>query len=245
MNMMQNKKITSPYETREAFIEASINLFHESYQEAIQKYGSFVVGVSGGSTPLPFFETLALPVNATRFDWEKIHFFWVDERMVPNHSPENNFNNAYHAFLRKVALPYPNKHRIATFKDPHQIAREYENEIVNYFKRERGLAEGEIPAFDLILLGMGEDGHTASLFPTSADLNEESKLMMATEKPDSGQMRITMTFPLLAAAHTLAVLATGEIKLEIIQKVQQNGLLHLPIAKLNKRHPNIIWVTRE
>lgn len=243
--MLQKPSEFTIYETREAFIEASLSLFNQAYQESIEKYDSFLVAVSGGSTPIPFFETLALPVIASQYDWDKIHFFWVDERMVPNHSPENNFNNAYHAFLRRVPLPYPNKHRIATFKDPHQIAREYEKEILDLFKDMRDLKDGEIPAFDLILLGMGEDGHTASLFPTSPDLNEEEKLMMATEKPDSGQMRITMTFPLLAAATQLVLMATGEKKIGIIQKVIQNGLLHLPIAKLNKRHPNIIWVTRE
>ena len=243
--MQEKNNHFTPYETREAFIQASLSLFNECYQEAIKKHNSFIVAVSGGSTPIPFFEELALPMNAAQYDWEKIQFFWVDERMVPNHSPENNFNNAYHAFLRKVPLPYPNKHRIPTFKDPHQIAREYEAEIVNLFKQERGLAEGAVPVFDLILLGMGEDGHTASLFPTSPDLNEEKKLMMATEKPESGQMRITMTFPLLAAAQNLILMATGEKKIQIIEKVIQNGLLHLPIAKLNKRHPNIIWVSRE
>ena len=241
---MMTEKIIAPYPIDEEFIQASLTVFKTHYQTSIEAYDSFIIAISGGNTPLPFFEALALPENATQYDWEKIHFFWVDERIVSNHSPDNNFNNAYQALLRKVQVPYENKHRITTYKDPYLIAKEYEKEIRALFVQTRKTSADEIPQFDLIFLGMGEDGHTASLFPMSPALNEEEKLIIAVKKPDTDQMRISMTYPLLEKAKAICVMARGNKKLKLINKIDAGRLPHLPMAKLKKKHPNIIWVTQ-
>lgn len=241
--MNQTQEIIS-YSSEEAFVQASVDLFVEHYQKAVTTFGSFIVAVSGGSTPLSFFSALAEPVVSEKIDWKNVHFFWVDERMVPNHNPENNFNNAYYIFLRKIDIPYQNKHRIITYKDPYQVAKEYEQEIRDLFLKIRQVPVDQTPKFDLILLGMGEDGHTASLFPTSASLNEEEKLIIAVKKPNTEQMRISMTFPLLENAAAICVMVKGRKKMKLIRKVNEFRLPHLPIAKLKKKHPNLIWVTQ-
>jgi 6-phosphogluconolactonase len=144
--------------------------------EAQRRKGLFTVGLAGGSTPKTLYELLGNENELYRSElcWEKIHVFWGDERHVPTDHPDSNYRMAREGMLSKVPLPSNNIHRIKSeMDDAHAVAAEYEQTLREFF----GLAGGEFPRFDLLLLGMGSDGHTASIFPYSDVINENDRLV--------------------------------------------------------------------
>ena len=140
----------------------TVQLFVAAAHEAIEARGMFYTAISGGHTPARFFRLLANTPEAKSLPWDQIHIFWVDERYVPPDSEASNYKLAADAFLDRVSIPPANVHRIPTeYEDISEAARAYERTIREVF----GLGKGEVPEFDLIVLGMGGDGHTGSLFP--------------------------------------------------------------------------------
>jgi len=173
------------------------------------------VALSGGSTPRVLYELLADP-NAPfrdRLAWDKMHFFFTDERHVPPADPDSNYRMVNEAMFSRVPLPAANVHRIpAENPDAEQAAIDYEGDLRKFF--------GEaIPAFDLILLGLGEEGHTASLFPHSPALHETERLVVAPWVEKLNSYRITMTLPVLNNGRSVVFLVTGASKAEILRKV--------------------------
>ncbi len=144
--------------------ERTLQSFTDAACQAIEKRDGFRAALSGGNTPLPFYRKLSEPAVSSRLEWAKIHLFWVDERTVPPASPASNYGQADRAFLQKVPLPSENVHRIHTEdRSIEQAAEDYEETLRSTMK----LQPAQVPAFDLIILGMGADGHIASLFPDS------------------------------------------------------------------------------
>ena len=175
----------------------------------------FTVALSGGTTPLHLFDLLSQEPYRGRIPWHRIHFFWGDERMVPPDHEESNYGTADRALLRRLQLPSDQIHRIrGEVADPDEAAAEYASELRTTFR----LREGELPRFDLVLLGMGTDGHIASLFPGNPALWENRKLVTSAYLPKPGIHRITLTCPVINNAACIVFMVAGEEKAEILRR---------------------------
>jgi 6-phosphogluconolactonase len=200
----------------EDLADHAVRLFVSAARDAVGSRGSFRVAISGGRTPQRFFERLAETPDARSLDWQSVHVFWVDERYVPLDSPDSNYKLAADGFLSKVDIPEENVHQIPTeYEDLKIAARRYEETIRTVF----GLRRGELPEFDLIVLGMGEDGHTGSLFPNSYAPFDSEDLACAVYVMDGKHNRITLTHPVLLAARHLVVLVSGREKASTLKDV--------------------------
>jgi 6-phosphogluconolactonase len=155
----------------EALSLRAASIFVGASRNSIVTKKQFAVAISGGSTPRRLYALLGSEAYCHRVDWQHVHFFWVDERCVPKDDEASNFKTAFDTFLSKIALPDKNIHRIKGEEAPDKAARDYEEEIRRFF------GESERPGFDLIILGVGEDGHTASLFPGSKSLEETVRFL--------------------------------------------------------------------
>jgi 6-phosphogluconolactonase len=181
----------------------SLDLILAKMKTAIQERGLFTIALSGGSTPKPLYEALA----TKQLPWDKIHVFWGDERYVPPDHPDSNQLMARRAWLDRVDIPTENIHPMPTDEaEPAAAARKYEDHLRKFFQTQ----VGEIPALDLILLGMGDDGHTASLFPHTEALSVRDKLITVGNK--DGQHRITFTAPLINHARWVMFVVAGANK---------------------------------
>ncbi len=194
----------------------SVEVFIADAQKAIKAKNTFYVAISGGNTPKRFFELLGEVPEAKALPWDRIHLFWVDERYVPPDSQWSNYKLASDTFLAKVTIPQENVHRIPTEYSDFKIAACcYEETIREVF----GLKENQVPQFDLIVLGMGAEGHTGSLFPDSYAPFDKENLACVVYVLDEKLNRITLTHPVLCAASHLAVLVAGEEKAAILKEV--------------------------
>jgi 6-phosphogluconolactonase len=203
--------------TSDAVAEAAAALFTESAKAAVAARGVARIAISGGSTPKRMFALLADPAKkfASETPWDKLELFWVDERCVPPTDAESNFLMTKQNLLDHVPLPAARIHRMEGELDPSEAAARYESEIRNTFK----LEGAETPTFDLVLLGMGDDGHTASLFPHTAALEEISLIVTANHVPQKDTWRITLTKPVINQGHEVAFLIEGAAKAEILAQV--------------------------
>lgn len=187
----------------------------ERARTAIRERGRFTFALAGGSTPKELYELLASPEFAPLVEWSRVEFFWGDERCVPPSSSDSNYRMAHEALLSHVPVPPSQIHRMAGELAPVTAAEGYNDELRRAFP---GAQSPETPpSFDLILLGMGEDGHTASLFPGSPALRESKAWTCAVQKGD--QWRLTLTFPVLNAAREIAFLVTGAAKRTMLENV--------------------------
>ena len=208
-----NVEIASDPET---LAQRSVELFIAEAQKAIKTKDAFYVAISGGHTPKRFFELLGEVPQANSLPWDKIQLFWVDERYVQPDSQWSNYKLAADTFLAKVAIPEQNIHRIPTEYDDFKAAAScYEQTIREVF----GLDEKQRPEFDLIVLGMGAEGHTGSLFPNSYAAFDTENLACVVYVMDEDLNRITLTHPVLCAASHLAILVSGREKAEILKEV--------------------------
>lgn len=197
--------------------EAAAELFTTAAEKAVAARGVARLAISGGSTPKAMFELLA---NASapylrRVPWAKVQLFWVDERCVEPEDAESNYGMTKAAMLDKVPLPPGNIHRMEGERDPEEAASRYESEIRNTFK----LEGAETPTFDLILLGLGPDGHTASLFPHSGGLDEMARIVIANYIPQKDRWRLTLTWPVITQGREVAFLMEGTEKAVMIERV--------------------------
>jgi len=204
------------------------DLFHAEAEEvcrigmmSIETTGRFSLVLSGGSTPRGLYKLLAQHPYRSQVDWKKTEFFWGDERGVPPDDPASNYRMAKEAMLDKLAVPSERIHRIETERpDLDQVARDYEAKIEEVLGRIPGVGRRP-PHFNLFLLGMGEDGHTASLFPNTPALFEKERWVVAQEVSKAPRERITMTPPLINAAHFIIFLAAGPTKAKVLADVLQ------------------------
>ena len=208
-----NVEIASDPET---LAQRSVELFVAEAQKAIKAKDAFCVAISGGNTPRRFFELLGELPQANSLPWDKIQLFWVDERYVQPDSQWSNYKLAADTFLAKVTIPEGNIHRIPTEYDDFKAAAScYEQTIREVF----GLDENQGPEFDLIVLGMGAEGHTGSLFPNSYAAFDTENLACVVYVMDEDLNRITLTHPVLCAASHLVVLVSGQEKAGILKEV--------------------------
>ncbi len=180
--------------------------------------GTCTIALSGGSTPRSLFELLARPAFAEQIPWQDVHVFWGDERHVPPDHPDSNFRMANQAILSHVPIPAENIHRIpAELPNASTVAVAYADDLRRAFNL--GDDPDVFPRFDLIMLGMGEDGHTASLFPHSPALNERKALFVANPVPKLSTTRLTLTLPVINNAARVWFLVTGGSKAAVLKAV--------------------------
>ena len=203
--------LTTPQELFEVAAEEVVR----AATEAVAQRGRFTIALSGGSTPKNLFNLLATNAR-TVFPWDRTYFFWSDERHVPPTDPESNYRMAEEIMLSKIPVNAGNVFRIAAENpDAAAVAEAYEQTLCKFFQ----LQPGQVPVFDLILLGMGPDGHTASLFPNTAGLQEKTRLVIANWVDKLKANRLTMTLPVLNSARTVAFLASGTDKAQVLRTV--------------------------
>jgi 6-phosphogluconolactonase len=197
------KKIVEITSDRQSLIDRALTLILEKIQQAIRERGLCTIALSGGSTPKPLYEAIA----QQSLPWEKIHVFWGDERYVPPDHPDSNQRMARLAWLDRVNIPAANIHPMPTEAGDANIdAQKHETDLQQWFD----LSTGKFPVFDIVLLGIGDDGHTASLFPHTEALKVRDRLVTVGNK--DGQPRITFTYPLLNQARCVIFLVSGESK---------------------------------
>ena len=203
--------LTTPQELFEAAAEEVVRAAHE----AVAQRGRLTIALSGGSTPKNLFNLLATNARTT-LPWDRMFFFWGDERHVPPTDAESNYRMVEETMLSKIPVPSGNVFRIAAENPNAATAAEaYEQTLRKFFQ----LGPGQVPIFDLILLGMGPDGHTASLFPGTAGLQEKSRLVIANWVDKLKANRITLTLPVLNAARCVAFLVSGTDKASVLRTV--------------------------
>ena len=231
----------------EVFATAA-DLFHAAAEEfirvartAIGAQGRFTVALAGGSTPKALYSLLAS--NYANFAWNRVFLFFGDERHVPPTDSESNYRMVNEALLTKIAIPAENVFRVpAENPDASAAAAEYEGQLRRFFE----IKPGEFPRFDLVLLGMGPDGHTASLFPDSAALDEQSRLVVANWVEKFKTHRITFTFPVLNRAAEVMFLTSGGEKAEMVRQVLEGkNTPPLPSQRVQPSDGKLLWMLDE
>jgi 6-phosphogluconolactonase len=228
--------LTTP---QELFSAAADELIHAA-TDAVAARGRFALALSGGSTPKALFNLLANNARTT-LPWEKMFFFWGDERHVPPTDPDSNYRMADEAMLSKIPVKPENIFRIqAENHDAAAAADAYEKTLQKFFK----LEPAQFPRFDLILLGMGPDGHTASLFPASAGLQEHSRLVIANWVEKFKTHRLTFTYPVLNAAARVAFLVSGTDKAPALHEVLESDAPgdQYPAKLVHPTDGKLIWL---
>lgn len=196
-------KIVEVLPDKASLLKRSLEVVLSKMQAAIQEHGRCAIALAGGGTPKPLYEAL----STQDLPWEKVHVFWGDERYVPANHPDSNQGMARSAWLEKVDIPAANIHPMPTDgATPAADAEKHEAQLREFF----GTAVGEFPQFDVILLGIGDDAHTASLFPHTDALQVKDRLVTVGNK--DGQPRITFTAPLINHAHCVIFLVAGASK---------------------------------
>ena len=225
------------YADRNVLVNAVAGLFVEQAAEAIAQRGRFAVVLSGGGTPGPIFSRLTDPAFSERIDWRKVHVFWSDERCVSPDSRESNYWRAKDALLDFVPVPCQHIHRMEGEFDATEAADRYENELRAFF------ADQE-PAFDLVFLGMGADGHCASLFPNTDAVRERTRWVVGCHVESLGAWRVTLTPVILNKARCVVFIVLGEQKAQTVHDVR-NGPFdpeRLPSQAIRPESGRLVWV---
>jgi len=224
--------LTTPQELFAVAAEEVVRLANQ----AVAERGRFTIALSGGSTPKSLYNLLATNARTT-LPWDRMYFFWSDERHVPATDPDSNYRMASEAMLSKVPVPAGNVFRVPT-ENP-DAAEEYESTLRKFFQ----LGPGQFPQFDLILLGMGPDGHTASLFPGTAGLQEKTRLVIANWVEKLKTHRLTFTFPVLNAARSVAFLVSGTDKAPVLRAVLEEKVPgeQYPAKLVQPTDGKLIW----
>lgn len=212
----ENKPRIHKVSDAEQLAHAALEHFLKDAKKSIEEHGKFRVAISGGHTPERFFHLLAEDPDAEEIPWENVDIFWVDERCVPPDAQASNYGLAANSFIDKVNIPKENIHRVmAEVNDYSRAVKEYEQNLRSVFN----LQTGQMPQFDLIVLGMGADGHIASLFPNSYAHFDTEDLVTTVYLLNGDYNRITLTYPVLRAARHLIVLISGHEKADIVKEV--------------------------
>jgi 6-phosphogluconolactonase len=205
--------------------------------EAVRARGRCTVALSGGSTPKRLYQLLAGEPFRAQVPWLGCHLFWGDERCVPPDDPSSNFRLADEALIRHVPLPASNVHRIEGEREPQSAAQAYHQVLLEFFC-------GPRPRFDLMLLGLGLDGHTASLFPGSEALQEAKRLALAVQAGYRNRpvQRVTLTLPAINTARHILFLVTGADKAEIVHQVLRDPSAALPAQCVRPTAGHLAWL---
>ncbi len=228
---------------------AALNLmavqeFCRCVEAAIAARNRFCVALSGGNTPRAVYSLLAA-TQKTLLHWDKIHIFFGDERHVPPDHPDSNYRMANEALLSQVPLPQKNIYRVRAELDAKVAAQDYEDQLREFFQlQDIRLQNNDWPQFDLVLLGLGDDGHTASLFPGSMALQENTRMVVANWVKKFNEYRITFTFPVLNQAAEVMFLVSGESKSQILKDVlHPSGTNTYPAQNIQPEKGRLLWIT--
>lgn len=213
------------------------DLFQRTAVASVARAGLFTVAVSGGSTPRPMHRLLAGDPYRSGVPWQFTHLFWVDERLVPVTDPDSNFGCAERDFLNQLTIPAGNIHPMSSRKPPAAAADDYEHELRRHFNR----FSGAEPVFDLIVLGVGADGHTASIFPGDRSAVETRRWVTAVRGGTPDVERLTLTLPVLNRARCIAYLVSGSKKADVIRSLLTDASVQLPPQRIAPQRGGIIW----
>jgi 6-phosphogluconolactonase len=218
----------------------AVRLFIETARQSVEERDSFKVALAGGSTPRALYSLLGEEIYASRVPWEKAQVFWGDERCVPPSSDESNYRMAFDALLSRVPIPPGQIHRMRGEDEPEQAARDYGQLLLEKLHENP-------PRFDLILLGMGEDGHTASLFPDSPALLDTVHPVAAPYVEKLKSHRLTLTLPVINAAASIIFLVTGEQKAETLRIVleEEGRGREYPAQLVSPTRGELLWLLDE
>lgn len=225
----------------EELSDGAAELFVEQSAQSIADRGRFLVALNGGSTPTRLFQLLATEFSE-KVDWNKVHVFWGDERCVPPHEPGSSYGQAREMLLSQVPIPEENVHRVKGELGPTRASEDY-----SFTLRRFASPPHEWPRFDLVYLGMGEDGHTASLFPGSPIDVLEPTLAVTAHYQDRPADRVTLTPVVFNSARLIVFMATGEKKAQTLAQVlsgRYNPELY-PAQRIEPREGRLIWLVDE
>lgn len=241
------------YPDFEKLTDEAVRFITQWAGECVELRGSFTLVLSGGNTPRPLYEALSSKDHRDLMPWLRTHIFWGDERCVPKDHPACNYGMAYESMLKRIDIPPENIHRIQGEIDPPEdAAAEYESDLRDFFMSSCGrpssitpASEDGFPSFDLVLLGLGEDGHTASLFPGDAALKAAGRWVVAVRNPQAKPPvpRITLTLPTINEARCVLFLVSGEAKRRVMQAVWDDmgkGETEFPAARVRPRG-RLLW----
>ena len=225
----------------EALTQAAATEFVQQLHQAIGARGRFTIALSGGSTPKSLYALLASQPWRNQIPWQQIHFFWGDERHAPPSDPSNNFRMAQERLLFHVPIQCENVHRIqAENPNAQAAAAKYEQDLKQFFQ----LGEHQFPRFDLVLLGMGSNGHTASLFPGTEAVHEQTRLVVAPWVEKLNTYRITLTPPVINNANEIIFFVTGAEKAVMLKTVLEGQYQpdHLPAQIIRPTQGKVRWM---
>jgi 6-phosphogluconolactonase len=217
----------------EKWAKRAADLIIQSGQHALEDRGEFSLVLAGGSTPHQVYRELAK--RKDQLNWDQVYLFWGDERCVPLDHPDSNFLMAKESLIAHLSIPQQNIFRLLGEIDPPLAAQDYEEMISAYFyKKEK--------RFDTILLGLGDDGHTASLFPGTPALEENRRWVVENPHPYSDTTRLTMTFPALNSGRQIVFLVTGQNKAEVVSDILKRPSLHPAANVTGSDETTISWL---
>ena len=221
----------------QALARQAAQRFADLAGKAIELRGQFTAALSGGSTPGPLYRLLAAEPYRSQISWGQVHLFWADERCVPPDDPSSNYRLVYESLIAHTPIPLKNVHRVRGELEPRFAAQAYDRELQDFFC-------GPQPHFDLVLLGLGSDGHTASLFPSSDVLEETERLAVAVNAlyDDRPARRVTLTLPALNAARHVLFLVSGGGKAKIVRAVLDDATAHLPAQRVRPIAGQLAWL---
>ena len=212
--------------------------FIEDIRNILSERGKAFIALSGGSTPLRFYRKVAAHPEAGKIDWSAVTFFWSDERCVPPGHPDSNYGLAERELFRVLRIPADRIFRVMGEKDPAEAAKVYNDLLMNKVPLYR-----EIPCFDRIFLGMGEDGHTASVFPYQAELWDSEENCIVASHPLTAQKRVSFSGRVINNAKVVSIVVTGSAKQKIIEEVlkEDPGYLKYPVSRVDPVHGTLEW----
>ncbi len=223
MKRPEGKKVLI-FQAREKLYDFFIQNWKEISERAIKQRGIFTVALSGGETPVEFYRRLS--DSEDLLAWDKTHIFLTDERFVPFDHPDSNYGMIRANLLATVGIPRKNIHPIPIRRSVETSAKSYEENLKTFFQ----LKQGDLPEFDLIVLGIGKDGHTASIFPGNSSLLEKSHLVVPVSKDAFTHQRITLSLPVINRAREIIFLVLGKSKAPTVKKVLEDSEKHLPAS---------------
>ena len=235
--MKTDMEIRVEVDSQTALMTAA-DVLTETARSAVAESGCASIAISGGATPRGMHRLLVQRPLVTRVPWDRIHLFWADERLTPYDDPASNFGAACTDFIEKLPQPPAGVHPIPVSGDIDTLARRYEEELSIHF-RQRHLTE---PVFDLILLGLGADGHTASLLPRSKALEERIRWAAAVKGGEPDVWRITLTYAVLNRARRIVFLVTGAGKAAVVRHVLTASSPVLPAQLVCPQAGQVTWV---
>ena len=213
------------------------HLFRRYARRNIERNGRFVAAVSGGSTPRNLHRLLTRLPYLTDIPWQKIHLYWVDERLVPAEDPASNYGAAKTDFLENVSIPADQVHPMPFDKPPQEAAAEYRRSLATCFNN-----IDRPPRFDLIFLGVGQDGHTASIFPHDSSAVETDLTAVPVKGGKPYVHRLTLTMPVLNSASSIVFMASGVDKADIVTQILRGDAPEFPAAKVRPENGRTIWL---